>query len=276
MPHVGVIGWHASAALAVCLAAAVLLLRGSRWHRARAAAAVAREGALVLTLFAGWQVAGQLALTRVDGAVERAHAIWRLERLLHLPSELALQHAVLPHPLLVQVLNGYYLYGHLNVMIVTLVWLFWRHREQYPSIRNALALSSALCLAVQLVPVAPPRMLTDLGFVDTALVYGQSVYGPMGSGIANQLSAMPSLHIGWAVIVAVAVVRAGAGPWRWLVVLHPLAMAVVVAGTANHWQLDGVVAAAIVVASLAAERRLAGARLGVPRSVTTVPAEARG
>jgi len=39
---------------------------------------------------------------------------------------------------------------------------------------------TAACLLMQLIPVAPPRMFANLGFVDTALRYGQSVYGAVG------------------------------------------------------------------------------------------------
>ena len=67
-------------------------------------------------------------------------------------------------------------------------------------------------------PLAPPRMFPNLGFVDTARVFGPASYGA-GSpyeGFANQFAAMPSLHFGWALVIAWAVIVA-AGP-------HPLAL----------------------------------------------------
>ena len=40
-------------------------------------------------------------------------------------------------------------------------------------------------------PLAPPRMLQDLGWVDTGIQFGQSVYGPTSdSGMANQFAAI--------------------------------------------------------------------------------------
>jgi PAP2 superfamily len=72
-------------------------------------------------------------------------------------------------------------------------------------VRNAVAASTAICLLISLVPVAPPRMLTSLGFVDLAARYGQSVYVALGSTAgADQLSAMPSVHVAWAVLVVAA------------------------------------------------------------------------
>ena len=57
------------------------------------------------------------------------------------------------------------------------MWIFLRHRDQYPPWRNVIAILTFGCLAIQLIPVAPPRLLPELGFVDTAHLYGQSVYG---------------------------------------------------------------------------------------------------
>ena len=56
-----------------------------------------------------------------------------------------------------------------------LIWLFWRHRDRYRDIRTWMVLFTALALVVQLVPVAPPRLMPQLGFVDVARLYGQSV-----------------------------------------------------------------------------------------------------
>ena len=210
------------------------------------AAAAAREASLVVALFALWQIVGGHAHTKVEGAFEHAHTVFRLEQAVHLPSEVSLQRLVLPHPWLVHIVDTYYTYGHFNVMIGVLAWLFLRHRDRYPRVRNVVVITTGLCLAVQLVPVAPPRMLTDLGFVDVALQYGESVYGANGSGIAPQLAAMPSVHVAWCVIVGVVVFRSTTSRWRWLAPVHAVLMTLVVVVTANHWWADGIVAAALM------------------------------
>ena len=67
-------------------------------------------------------------------------------------------------------------------------------------------------------------MLSALGFVDTAAVYGPAVYGPPNQNtLADQYAAMPSLHIGWAVMVALGIIATTRSRWRWLAVLHPVA-----------------------------------------------------
>jgi len=79
------------------------------------------------------------------------------------------------------------------------------------------------------------------------------VYGDIGTGISGQLSAMPSVHIGCAVLIGVSAVRIGTSRWRWLVLAHPTVMFVVVAVTANHYWLDGIVAVGVLVAAIAVE-----------------------
>lgn len=118
--------------------------------------------------------------------------------------------------------------------------------ETYLRTRRALVASTGVALAVYLLlPVAPPRMLP--GFVDTAAVHGQSVYGDAGaSALANQYAALPSLHVGWAVLVALACITAGRSRWRWLWLAHPVVTVGVVVVTANHFWLDAAAGAALV------------------------------
>ena len=97
-------------------------------------------------------------------------------------------------------------------------------------------------------------MFDDLGFVDTAVRYGQSVYGAVGSGFADQLSAMPSVHVGWAVLIAAYVIKISPSPWRWLVLVHTTLTILIVTVTANHWWLDGIVAVMLFVMAIYVER----------------------
>ncbi|WP_280700498.1 phosphatase PAP2 family protein [Kitasatospora sp. GP82] len=183
-----------------------------------------------------------------DHALDRAEWIHRTELRLGLPDEASWQRAVEPHPWLVTAGNYYYATMHFGVMLAVLLWLFLRHRDRYSWARNTVVLTTAACLLIQFIPVAPPRMLPDNGFADLAAEYGQSVYGgAVGGVVADQLSAMPSVHVAWCVIVAVAVVRVARGPWRWLVVLHPLITVIVVVVTANHFWADGLVAVALLL-----------------------------
>ncbi len=248
-----------AAVLAAVLLAVALVLRAVRRRRTVAAGAFLTEASLVVAMYAAWQLSGRLARTRTGGAYGRGEQILAWQGRLGLPSELTVQEWLLPHPQLVQGANLYYAVMHFPAMIALLAWLYLRHRDRYGPVRNLVAVSTAAAFVVSLVPVAPPRLLPGAGFVDTAREYGQSVYSSMAVAGPNQLAAMPSVHVGWSVIVGVVVVLVGVGPWRWLALAHPVLTVLVVAGTANHYWLDGVAAVAIIGAVAAAGR--AGGRL---------------
>jgi hypothetical protein len=248
------LSWSQAAWLALLLALAGILIRPAGRHWVVVVTAAARETALVLALFSFWQLAGRLSLLRLDEARGRGLWIWHFERAVHLPSEVTIQRWFLPYPTLIKAFNVYYATMHFPGLIVFLIWLWVRHREHYPPVRNVVAMTTAACLVIQLIPVAPPRMFQQLGFVDTALRYGQSVYGAVGSGFADQLSAMPSVHVGWAVLVGAYVITISPSPWRWLVLVHTGLTILIVTVTANHWWLDGIVAVMLLAVSYVVER----------------------
>lgn len=202
------------------------------------------EAAIIGVLYAMWQLAGELSVLGTSGAMQRARWIERFDNDLPLPSEHTLNHAILAHPLLVQAANLYYATMHFTMMFVFLIWLFVRHRDRYRPIRTTMAWTTFFCLVIQLLPVAPPRMLGP--FVDTGDIYHQSVYS---AGLAaDQLSAMPSVHVAWAVLVGYYVATISPSRWRWIGPLHSVITILVVVCTANHWWLDGIVASAVLVA----------------------------
>jgi len=238
------LSWQHSFETAAVLAAAGSAMALSRRRPVRAAGAFLRETAIIGVLYGLWHLAGRVSVTDVGGAFRRAHWIQRVERDFLLPSERSMQHLVLGHRLVVQAANLYYAAMHMTVMLVFLIWLFVRHRDRYRPVRQVLAWTTLGCLLVQLMPVAPPRMLP--GIVDTGVLYDQSVYS---SGLAaDQLSAMPSVHVAWAVLVGYYVWRISPSRWRGLGPAHAVITVLVVVVTGNHWWLDGVVAVAILAA----------------------------
>jgi hypothetical protein len=204
-----------------------------------------KEAGIVAVLFALWQRAGQISQHSTSAAFDRGRWINTAERFLHLPNERLLETGLLEHRTLGEVANLYYAVMHLTTTGVMLFWLFWRHRDKYPRVRTALAIFTGLALLVQLVAVAPPRLLPDLGFVDIAMRYGQSVYSG-GSFSAQDLLAMPSVHIGWALTVAGAVIYASTSRFRWLAILHPLITLYVITATGNHWWFDSIASALLL------------------------------
>jgi hypothetical protein len=253
------LSWQQAALLALGLGAGgVLLLTAGRasagWRWGQHAGPFLREAGVVVALYALWQLAGNLATGGYRAALAHAQWIWHAERVLRLPDEADVQRLLLPHPLLAESANLYYAIMHFGMLIAMLVWLFARHRDGYPAVRNVMAVSTAICLFISFIPVAPPRLLPGTGLVDLAARYGESVYSAVGSAAgADQLSAMPSVHVAWSVLVAWAVITRSLSRWRWLILLHPVITVFVVVGTGNHYWADGIVALAIDTAVIAAQ-----------------------
>ncbi len=210
------------------------------------------ETAVIMALYSLWQVAGSWSVMGVNDAVDRARWVMQAQRYLPLPSELEVQRLILPYPLLVKAANDYYAIAHVPALVATLIWGFLSHRIHYGRLRNAVALTTLGCLLVQLVPLAPPRMLDDLGFIDTAVLYDQSVYSALGRGMAGQLAAMPSVHVAWALIVPWFAIAVAANRFiKLLCVMHCALTWFVVVATANHFWLDGIAAACLFGLALA-------------------------
>ena len=225
-------------------------------------AGLARESALLFGLYALWQFAGSFTVMSTAGAIPRARWLWHAERVLLLPSETSLQRPFLAHPALVQAFNLYYDILHFPALGACLIWLYARHRDAYPAVRTTVALFTGLSLLIQLIPVAPPRLLPGTGLVDTAVRYGQSVYSWHGGFDADEFSAMPSVHVGWALIVAIAVITVSRSRWRWLAVVYPVLTLLVVVVTANHFWLDGIVAGLLVALVMVVQRTARRLRSG--------------
>jgi PAP2 superfamily len=202
-------------------------------------------GGLLLTYRAARVLTGHPGAVAFDNA--RALLLW--ERVLPLPYELHVQQLLLSSEAVTRLANAYYATVHFPLTGAFLVWLFVRSRPDYYRIRTSLAVLTGLAMAVHAAfPLAPARMLTGHGFVDTAAAYGPAVYGsPETDSLTNQFAAMPSLHFGWAVMVAVGAIRVGRWRYRMLWIAHPVITLLVIVGTANHYWLDAAVAGALVV-----------------------------
>ena len=192
----------------------------------------------MLGLYAAWQYIGALSL----GGLEQADAagLWLadLEAMLGWPSEASIQQMVLGSDQLIYVADVYYTSLHIPVFVVTLIWVLLFRRESWAFARTTVVILTGMCLAIQFVPVAPPRLLPILGIVDTAKENGRSVYGLVAG--ANEYAAMPSVHIAWAAAVALIIIVAARSPWRWLALIYPAVTLWVVVVTGNHFIIDGV------------------------------------
>ena len=213
---------------------------------------VLREVAQVLVAFLLYNVGRMLASQELDRADAHAYDVLRVQQWLRLPAEATVQTWALGHDWIIELANRYYVSVHFPLTIAVLVWLYRYRRPAYQWAKRALLAATGVALVFHvLLPVTPPRLLTSLGMVDTGHAGGMSIYqAPVLGSMSNEYAAMPSLHVGWALLIAIVMIAACRTRWRWLWLLHPLATVFVVVSTANHYWLDGIAGSALVVASL--------------------------
>lgn len=203
----------------------------------------------------------------VHEAVERGRAILEAEAAIGLDIEAGVQTLFGATRVLTTLANWVYIWLHWPVIIVTLFWLHHRHRRDYYLLRNAMFVSGAIGLVIfALWPVAPPR-LVGLGFVDTVTDLSTSYRVLQPPALVNRYAAVPSLHVGWNVLVGVTLWRVSSNrAVRVFAVASPLLMAVAVVATANHYVLDGCVGTAVALVGLWGAHRIERGGLGGLRS----------
>ena len=209
-------------------------------------------------------------LNPLRGATALGHgsAILRLETVMHLAAERRLNSWLGDHLLVGRWLGDYYAVAHFAVTIAVLGWVWWSHPGHYRKLRNALLGINVIGFVVfWAYPVAPPRMLSGLGFVDVAAVthsLGAWSSGALASQ-ANEYAAMPSLHVAWALWCAFAVWSIRRDPTARAAAAGYVALtSIVVMATANHYFLDvvaGAVAAAVAGVGLLLDPRRARRRV---------------
>lgn len=178
-------------------------------------------------------------LDSTDEAISNAGDVLRLERLLGLDWEHAIQDATMSVPGLSAFFTLIYVWGYLPALVGITLWLYVRHRESYVTMRNALLASGVVGLVVYAVyPCAPPWIGGGHGFTDT-VAEGSFASVARPPGITNHLGAIPSFHVGWVILAGLVVLRvASSRTLRVLCFLYPALMGYAVISTGNHWVLD--------------------------------------
>ncbi len=208
---------------------------------------------------------------RAGDALRHARLIIELQASLGLWIEPALQAWVLESDLLMRTMNFVYFWLDFPLIVTVGLLLFWRRRACYTLLRDSLLISGAFALVLYWVfPVAPPRFLTEWGFVDTLEQYSNLSYQAQSMRpFVNPFAAVPSLHVGWSALLAVAIFVATKNTLARAASLVSFALqSFAVLATANHFVLDGVVGLLFGALGLAAA--LALQRHGYPGIRTTI------
>ena len=214
---------------------------------------------------------GVRGVTAGSPEVARDHAadVLALERRLGLDVEAGVQDLLVDIDLLTTLANWVYIWGHWPAIGLTMVWLAIHNRTLFLRLRNAMIASGLMGLCVYTTyPVAPPR-LTGQGYVDTVTEQSQSYRVLQPPAFVNQYAAMPSLHVGWDLLVGLTLIAAAGGLLlRTVGRLMPVVMAAATVLTANHYVLDVLAGAAFGLAgwavALLLERRREARTPAVP------------
>ena len=185
-------------------------------------------------------------------ALENAHRLVTFEQYagLYIERPLQQQFLALASVPVIKAVNNFYMFAHVPCSVTFFLWAFKFHRNRYYEIRNGFFIAHLLTVAVEvLYPCAPPRMLYDLGFVDTIHVYSKThlIDLEQATGI-NPYAAMPSMHFSYAAAV---------GFWGYTLVSHTglkslflgytTAVFITIVITANHFVMDCVVAGTLLL-----------------------------
>jgi hypothetical protein len=224
--------------------AVTLLQRGSRSHL--------REAVVMLVCLVFYEIAYGLSAGRESIAMANGIAVMEAEKALGIYIEPWLQALVSRVDVLVGSSVAFYHYAHMPVTIGCLFWLYLRRAEAWDLFRNWFVMLNLMAISVFCVlPTAPPRMVFSSGMVDMSYLRSWTeaiVAGP--SPLANPYAAVPSLHFGYALFVAIAVFTLAQPRWvRWLAAVYPFAVVLSIVVTGNHFILDAVAGGLVVMAA---------------------------
>jgi membrane-associated phospholipid phosphatase len=208
-----------------------------------------------LTLFAGAYYAYRIVRGFVDGqtaaAFDHARQVVDLERATGLFFEPHFQQWALGQRWLIDTADWAYVNSHFVVTTGFLVWLYLARNRAFYFVRNMFMVAMGLALIGYLVfPTAPPRLLPEWGFTDTVTAAVGQGQANTAKVLFNPYAAMPSMHVAFALMVAIPAIRLVATrALRAMWAFYPAFVALVVVVTANHFWLDAAVGALVAVAS---------------------------
>ncbi|HLG11906.1 MAG TPA: phosphatase PAP2 family protein [Dehalococcoidia bacterium] len=184
-------------------------------------------------------------------AFDNARDLMRIEANAGILKEVSLQSATISYEIVVHVFNIIYFYGHFPMIAAVGVYLFIKNPRVYSITRNAFLISGAVAVVLfALYPVAPPRLAMD-GIVDTLALTIPLHYDQ--SPLVNPYAALPSMHVGWMLLIALGLYQSIKHPLlRYAVLALPPMMLIATVITGNHFFVDGVAGLALAAAAFVA------------------------
>ncbi len=183
-------------------------------------------------------------------AFENAYKVINFEKWAGIFHEIPIQQLFLDKTALITFINKFYMMVHIPSTVLFFMWVYHKRSSYYKYIRNGFLIANSLTLFFYVnFPCAPPRMLGDVGFVDTLLVVSDvNLYTGMFSGLFNQYAAVPSMHFGNALLIGIASsILIKNNFYRWLLLFYPIFVLLVIVSTGNHFFLDAIIGGIVVL-----------------------------
>jgi hypothetical protein len=209
------------------------------------------EASLWLGLYAGYLILRDVSIGSAQQAVRNGLTLVHAEEAIGLFHEGAVQAAAEAWHL-EGWFDTYYLLGFGPTIVGVLVWLGFWHRHDYRVLRTWMLVSLAIASVLYwLVPTAPPRLVPGLDIGDTVGLASHDA-GSFAGIKFNPYAAMPSMHVGWTLLIAIVAVRVARhrlAKVAWA--LYPVGMVATVVATGNHYFVDAIVGAAVALVAVA-------------------------
>src|SRR3954452_11170897 len=206
-------------------------------------------------LFAGAYYLYRVVRGLVDGhpniAYQHARDIVNLERSLHTFVETDVQRWAIDHSLFIHAANWMYVNSHFLVTTTFLIWLYIARNHAYYFVRNMFLIAMVFALIGYVAfPTAPPRFLPEWGFQDTVSDFFGDSASQTASVLYNPYAAMPSMHVAFALMIAVPALKLARHRFvKLLWAFYPPLVAFVGIATGNHFWIDGACGVLVAAAS---------------------------
>jgi len=192
-----------------------------------------------------------IAIGDEETAFQNAYLIIEWEKMMGIYYEIQWQQFVIDYTVLIKWVNEFYMRIHLPSTIIFFIWLFHYKRPYYFFIRNGFLIANIITLFIFIgFPCAPPRMLNELGFVDTLLTISEiDLYEGKLSELFNQYAAVPSMHFGNALLISLVCLVLSKNTWvKFGSFIYPVFVLWMIVITGNHFFLDAVFGGIVVLA----------------------------
>ena len=209
--------------------------------------------AVIAAAYTAWRYArGAVAPENLEAAFAHARDLISVERSLQSFVEADVQRWALDAGWASEVARWGYANLHFKGSCLALAAIYFGWRRSYGFVRNAVLAAMAISVVgYALYPTAPPRFFGELGFDGASAVTGNQpeLVNP-GDPLFNPVAAVPSMHVGLAVIFSwTLALLVHLRPLKVALFAYPLLMTYVVVASGNHWWLDALFGAITAVAA---------------------------